>query len=80
METILLALISAVASIVGSYFANRKSVALMEYRLKEVEKNIAVLKDDKTEINAIRTELEVLSERIKVANNRIRDLENNGSR
>lgn len=75
MENILVAAFAAIASIAGSYLANRKSTALMEYRLSEVEKNIAILKDDKTEINALRTDIEVLDERLKAANTRIKVLE-----
>lgn len=75
MENIFVAAFAAIASIAGSYLANRKSTALMEYRLSEVEKNIAILKDDKTEINALRTDIEVLDERLKAANSRIKVLE-----
>lgn len=75
MENIFVAAFAAIASIAGSYLANRKSTALMEYRLSEVEKNIAILKDDKTEINALRTDIEVLDERLKAASTRIKVLE-----
>lgn len=75
MESVLVAAFAAIASIAGSYMANRKSSVLLEYRLKQVETNIKELKDDRADINNIRTELEVIEERIKTANKRIADLE-----
>ena len=65
MESIIVACLAAFASILGSYMANRKSSALVEYRLLELEKKVSALKH----------RIEVLEERIKVANNRIQDLE-----
>lgn len=76
MEAIAVAGIAALASIFGSYFANRKSSALLEYRMVELERTVKDLKDDRTEIQGLKTHIEVLEERIKVANNRIKDLEN----
>lgn len=75
MESVLVAAFAAVASIIGSYMANRKSSALLEYRLQQVEMTIKELKDDRADISNIRTELEVIEERIKVANKRIAKLE-----
>ena len=39
-ESIIVALITGALSLIGVYIANRKSAALMEYRLKELEKKV----------------------------------------
>ena len=39
-ESIIVALITAAGALIGTYFANRKSAALMEYRLEQLEKKV----------------------------------------
>lgn len=39
-ESIIVALITGALSLIGVYIANRKSAALMEYRLEELEKKV----------------------------------------
>lgn len=39
-ESIVVALITGALSLIGVYIANRKSAALMEYRLEELEKKV----------------------------------------
>lgn len=75
MESVIVAAFAAFASILGSYMANRKSSALVEYRLLELEKKVSALASDAKEIAELHTRIDVLEERIKVANNRIKDLE-----
>ena len=75
MESVIVAALAAFASILGSYMANRKSSALVEYRLLELEKKVSALATDTKEISELHTRIDVLEERIKVANNRIKDLE-----
>lgn len=79
METVISALITGLVAIVVNIFSNKaqheKTTALIEYRLLELEK-----KQDKHNNLIERTfELEkradVVDEKIKVANNRIADLE-----
>lgn len=79
MESVIVAALAALASIVGSYMANRKSSALLEYRLIELEKKVSQLADDNKEILELHARIDLLEERIKVANNRIKDLENGTS-
>ena len=38
--TVVAALITAIGALLGTYLSNRKSMALMEYRLKELEKKV----------------------------------------
>lgn len=39
-ESIIVALITAAGALIGTYFANRKTAALMEYRLEQLEKKV----------------------------------------
>ena len=39
-ESIVVALITAVGALIGTYIANRKAAALMEYRLEQLEKKV----------------------------------------
>lgn len=38
---IIIGALSLLGTLVGTYFANRKSAALMEYRLQELEKTVS---------------------------------------
>ena len=73
--SIIVALVTAAGALAGTYFANRKSSALIAYRLSELEK-----KQDKHNAVIERTykleeRTEVQEEKLKVANHRIDDLE-----
>ncbi len=66
---------TAAGALAGTYIANRKSSALIAYRLSELERkqdkhNAVIERTYKLEENARLTE-----EKIKVANHRIEDLE-----
>jgi hypothetical protein len=67
-ETIIVALIAFAGTLGGSFLAQRKSAALVAYRLEQLEKKV-----DKHNNVIERTYL--LEEKIKVANHRIDDLE-----
>ena len=74
-EAIIVALITGGLSLLGVYLSNRKSAALIEYRLEELEK-----KQDKHNQVIERTykleeEVAIHAEKIRVANHRIDDLE-----
>lgn len=67
-ETIIIAVLSFAGTLSGAFFANRKSTALIAYRLEELEKKV-----DKH--NNFAGRMPVVEEQIKVINNRIKDLE-----
>lgn len=74
-EAVIVALLGFLGTLAGAYLANRKSGALIAYRLEELEKKV-----DKHNTVVERTyELErradVAAEQIKAANHRIDDLE-----
>lgn len=75
-EGIIVGVLSLIGTLAGTYFANRKSSALIAYRLELLEKkvdkhNAVVERTFKLEEQAA-----VFEEKIKVANHRIEDLEN----
>ncbi len=74
-ETILVAVLSLAGTLLGAYFANRKSAALIAYRLEELERRV----DKHNQVVERTYKLEeretVLEEKVKVANHRLDDLE-----
>jgi len=67
-EGIIAGVLSLIGTLAGTYFANRKSSALIAYRLELLEKKV-----DKH--NSVVERTFKLEEKIKVANHRIEDLE-----
>jgi hypothetical protein len=67
-ETIIVALIAFAGTLGGSFLAQRKSAALIAYRLEQLEKKV-----DKH--NSVIERTYILEEKVKVANHRIDDLE-----
>jgi uncharacterized coiled-coil protein SlyX len=59
----------------GTYFANRKSSALIAYRLEELEKKVAEHNSVIERTYKLEQDFAVIDEKVKVANNRIKDLE-----
>lgn len=68
-ESIIIALLSLAGTLTGSFLAQRKSTALIAYRLEQLEKKV-----DKH--NSVIERTYILEEKMKVANHRIEDLEN----
>jgi len=74
---IIIGVLAMVGTLGGAYFANKKSTALIAYRLEQLEK-----KQDKhnqliERTYALEEKTGLLEERVKVANHRIDDLEKN---
>ena len=75
-DTIIVAIVSLIGTLAGAYFANKKSSALISYRLEQLEQKV-----DKHNTVIERTyELEknqaVLEDKIKSAQHRLDELEN----
>jgi len=75
-ENVIVAVLSFLGTLIGTYLANRKAAALMAYRVEQLEK-----KQDKhnnliERMYHAEEQLSVHEEKIKVANHRIDDLEN----
>ena len=74
-DVIIVGILSLFGTLCGAYFANRKSSALIAYRLEQLE-----IKVDKHNTVIERTyelekKMELAEEKIDVANHRIKDLE-----
>ena len=79
MNEIIIALISGgsalIASIIVAVLNNRKSTALIEYRLKKLEEKVDKHNNVVERTYRLEEHAAVVDEKIKVANNRIDDLE-----
>ena len=80
LNEVLIALISggtaALASIVVAVIQHRKSVALIEYRLQQLEKKVDLHNNVIERTYRLEEHAAITDEKFKVANNRIDDLEN----
>lgn len=74
-ETILVAALSLAGTLAGAYLANRKSAALVAYRLAQLERKVDKHNQVIQRTYALEEAVSVLDERVKVANHRIADLE-----
>lgn len=75
MEAIIVAALGLVGTLAGSYLANRKSSALIAYRLEQLEQKVSKHNNLVERTYALEESVELLKERQKVANHRIDDLE-----
>lgn len=74
-EAVIVALLSLVGTLVGAYLANRKSAALVAYRLEQLEHKVNKHNNLVERTYALEKRMAVTDESIKVANHRIADLE-----
>ena len=68
METVIVAALSLAGTLAGAYLANRRSSALIAYRLEQLEQKV-------NKHNNLEEAAALADERIRVANRRIADLE-----
>lgn len=74
-EGIIVGVLSLIGTLAGTYFANRKSSALIAYRLELLEKKVDKHNSVVERTFKLEEQEAVLEEKIKVANHRIEDLE-----
>lgn len=72
---LVIAIISMAGTMSGSYFANRKSTALVAYRLEQLEKKQDIHNGVIDRVYKLEKGVALNKEDIKVANHRIEDLE-----
>lgn len=75
ISQIIIAAFSLIGTITGAYLASRKSLALIAYRLEQVEKEVNKNNCLVEKIYAIEKFNVLVQEQIKVINNRLKDLE-----
>lgn len=74
-ETIIVALLSLAGTLAGAYWGNRRSAALVAYRLEQLEKKVAKHNSVVERTYELEKQVDLMDEKIKVANHRIEDLE-----
>lgn len=74
-ETIIVALLSLAGTLIGAYLANRKSTALIAYRLEKLEEKVNKHNQVIERTFKLEKQEELLEEKLRVANHRIDDLE-----
>ena len=74
-EAIIVAALGLVGTLVGSYLANRKSTALIAYRLEQLEQKVSTHNNLVERTYALEESVALMDERVRVANHRIADLE-----
>jgi hypothetical protein len=72
---IIVALLSLAGTLAGSYFAQRRSTALIAYRLEQLENKVNKHNSVIERTYALEKKCEVFEEKFRVANHRINDLE-----
>lgn len=72
---IIIAVLALIGTLGGAYFANKKTTALVVYRLEQLEKKVDKHNQVIERTYKLEERSEVLEERVKVANHRIDDLE-----
>ena len=72
---IVVALLALTGTLSGSFLAHRRSTALFIYRLEQLEQKVAAHNHLVERTYRLEERESVLSERLKVANHRIDDLE-----
>ena len=74
-DTIVVALLSLAGTLAGAYLANKKSTALIAYRLEQLEEKVNKHNNVIERTFKLEEQEALLEERIRVANHRIDDLE-----
>lgn len=75
LTSLAIAVLSMCGTLSGSYFANKKTTALISYRLEQLEKKVEKHNNVVERTYKLEEAQEVMKEQIKVANHRIEDLE-----
>ena len=75
METVIVAALSLAGTLAGAYLANRRSSALIAYRLEQLEQKVSKHNNLVERTYALEESVALMDERVRVANHRIADLE-----
>ena len=74
-ETIVVAIISLIGTLTGSYLSQRKSSALIAYRLEQLEKKVDKHNNLVERMYKVEERLSIQEKETKVINHRIKNLE-----
>lgn len=73
--SIVVAVITALGALIGTYIANRKSASLLEYRMKELEKKVNLHNNVIERTYKLETAVELLEAEDKRTNERLKRIE-----
>lgn len=76
LEAIITGAVAIVVCMLNNYFTNRKSTALIEYKIDELSKRVDKHNSLVERTYKLEKTVSVIEEKIKVENHRIEDLEN----
>ncbi len=76
LEAIITGAVAIVVCMLNNYFQNRKSTALIEYKIDELSKRVDKHNSLVERTYKLEETVSVIEEKIKVENHRIEDLEN----
>lgn len=74
-DSIIVAVLSLIGTLAGAYFANRKSSALISYRIEQLEEKVDKHNTVIERTYALEKETAVLEDKLKSAQHRLDDLE-----
>ena len=74
-ENVIVAVLALMGTLAGAYLANRKSSALIAYRLEELEKRVQAHNNLVERTYHLEEKTEVQEEKLRVINHRVEDLE-----
>lgn len=74
-STIIVAIIAFLGTVAGSFFAHRKTTALIAYRLEQLEKKVDLHNNVIERVYDLEERASVHDEKFKVIDHRIEDLE-----
>ncbi len=74
-DAIIVALITGAFSFLGVYFSNRKNAAIIEVRLANLERKVEAHNHLVERMYSVEEQQAVTEEKIKVVNNRLKNLE-----
>lgn len=75
-EGIIIGILSLCGTLAGTYFAHRKSSALIAYRLEQLEKKVELHNNAVERLYKLERTLDVYEEKMADATRRIEDIEN----
>jgi len=76
IEAIITGAVAIIVCMLNNYFQNRKSTALIEYKIDELSKRVDKHNSLVERTYKLEKTVSVIEEKIKVENHRIEDLEN----
>lgn len=76
IEAIITGAVAIIVCMINNYFQNRKSTALIEYKIDELSKRVDKHNSLVERTYKLEKTVSVIEEKIKVENHRIEDLEN----